>query len=193
MSNAIGWRLKTFDVGGGASMTMEFILYSIGFGLPTVLMLFVSAVVGWIVRKEVGALVCCGIVTAILNFGAAVRDAGSNITQQQSAVAAGSSIISTALIFALVYKGWQALRDEAPKEPKTVLILGALALITGGAAGSMAGALFLTGRPMWNDATASLGIYTLLFGGLAAVASGWEEAKSKAANTESAAADAIDQ
>lgn len=193
MSTAIGCWLKvhSFD-DGGASMTMEFILYSIGFGLPAVLMLSVSAMVGWIVRKEAGALVCSGIVASILNFGATVREGGLDLTQRQTAIAAGASMISTAVIFLLLHAAGRTMREEAATQRNIVLTLGALALITVGAAGSMAGTLFLTGYPMWNDYTASLTVYVALFGGLAAVAqSVVNERKSMAAKVESKAADTM--
>jgi hypothetical protein len=175
-------------------MTIESILYHIGLGLPVVLMFFVSAAVGWFVRKEAGALVGSGIVAAILNFGATVREGGLDVTQRQTAIAAGASVISSAVVFLLLYGVFRAMLEEAEKPRNIVLALVSFALITVGALASMAGSLLLTGYPMWNDYTASLALYVALSGGLAAVAQSEEnERKSKVAKVETVAADTIDQ
>ena len=143
--------------------------------------------------KEAGALVGSGIVAAILNFGATVREGGLDVTQRQTAVAAGASVISSAVVFLLLYGVGRGLQEEAAKQRNIVLILGSLVLITVGALGSMAGSLWLTGYPVLNDYTASLAVYVALFGALWAVAQSEEnERKSKTAKVESAAADTID-
>lgn len=173
-------------------MTLEFILYTIGFGFWTVLVLFISAAIGWVARKEVGALVGSGVIAAILNFGVTVREAGPNVTDREAAIAAGASLVSSAVAFLLLYFIVRAARDEAAGEPKLVVALAAPALIAGGAAASMAGSLLLTGHWMWNDNTAGLTVYMLLFGGLAVAASELEKEKSKPGKVESAAADTHD-
>lgn len=173
-------------------MTMEFILYTIGFGLPAVLLLLISAGVGWIARKEVGALVGSGIVTAILNFGVTVREAGPIVTEREVAIAAGASLVSSAVAFLLLYSLVRAAREEAAGEPKLVVALAATALIAGGAAASMAGSLLLTGHWMWNDYTSGLTVYMFLFGGLAVAASELEKEKSKSAKVESGGAETSD-
>lgn len=171
------------------TMQLEFILYSIGFGFGTVVVLFISAGIGWIARKEAGALVGSGIVTAILNFGATLREGSSVVTEREAAIAAGASVVSSAVAFVAVYSVAQAMRGEAAGRPRLLVTLAALALITGGAAASIAGSLLLTGHSMWNDHVGSLAVYALLFGGLAVAASEWEKEKSKSGKVESTAAD----
>lgn len=159
-------------------MELEFILYSIGFGFGTVLVLVISAGIGWLARREAGALIGSGFIAAILSFGATLREGGSIVTEREAAIAAGASVVSSAVAFVALYSVAQAMRGEAAGQPKLVATLAALALITGGAAASIAGSLLLTAHSMWNDHVGSLTVYALLFGGFAIAASDWEKEKS---------------
>lgn len=173
-------------------MTFESILYSIGFGFGTVLVLFMAAGIGWIVREEVGALVGSGIVTMTLSFGATLHEGGSTVAAREAAISAGASILASAVVFVALYSVAQGMRAEAAGQPRLVVTSGALALIAGSAAASIAGSLLLAGHSMWNDHVGSLAVYALLFGGLASAASEWEKKKSGSGKEQSAAADASD-
>lgn len=174
-------------------MSLEFILYSIGWGLPAVLVLLVSAAVGWAVKKETGALICSGTMMAVLNFGSVVREAGVSLTQEQSAIAAGAAGLSTVATFLLLYAALHSVRREAAIQSKIVGALGAMAALSAAAAGSMAVSLHLTGHPIWNDFVLSLAVYAALFVALAFVASEWQESRTKAADTETAFGEPLDQ
>ena len=158
-------------------MSIENILFNIGYGLPFVLLLGVVSGLGWWLRREIGLAIGGGIVAAIFNFGTLMSQAGEAATQRQAAIAAGASAIAAVLAFSIVYLGSRQVRRETAKYEKSIAAMGMFALTVAGALGAMVVALVLTGSPYLSGYTESLMIYSLLLGGLTYAAIEWSKDK----------------
>ena len=170
-------------------MTIESVLYNIGAGLPIVLAFAAASGLGWFIRREGGVAACAGIMAGLLNFGAAIRNAGEPMTQQQSGIAAGAATVSAVAVFFALYTIGLQMRAEAEKHGRLVTAIGTLTLSVVGGCVSMAATLLLTKNPWLTSYTESLFTYSFILGGFAFALIKWQESKTASIGQESTKGD----
>ena len=129
-------------------MSLDYLLYHIGIGIPLALVFAIVSAVGYRLRGNIGLTVAGAVVAAVFGFGTLSRILGESLTQHSAASAFGATAVCTIISFALVYKGVESVDTETElADARYVRATAKLAAVVAGAVIAAFAATVMLGIP----------------------------------------------